>query len=79
MNAADTADVITSSPGPTPMARRVERDGVRAVADADRVACARHLGELVFERRELRPEHEPAAREHAVDALHAPRPRRGPA
>ena len=68
-NAADTGEVMTSSPGPMPSGAQGQRDRVRAVSDADRVARAGMLGELGFERRELGPEHEPAARDHAVDRL----------
>ncbi len=44
-----------------------QRDRVGAGADADRVRGAGGGGELLLERLDLRPEHEPAARDHAID------------
>jgi len=44
-------------------------DRVRAVRDADRLACAEIVGRLALERGHVRPQDELAALEHAVDRL----------
>ena len=65
--AAESGVVITSSPAPMPRARSDQRDRVGPVPDADRVGGAGGRGELLLERLDLGTEHEPAARDDAVD------------
>ena len=65
--AADSGVVMTSSPGPMPSARRISAMRVGAGADADRVRRAGRRRELCLERLDLRAEHEPAARDDAID------------
>ena len=67
--AADNGVVMTSSPGPMPSRPQDERDRVGAGSDADGVGCAARRGKLRFERLDLRAEHEPAARDDAIDGL----------
>ncbi len=65
--AAESGDVMTSSPGPMPRARSAIAMRVGAGADADGLWRAARGGELALERLELRAEHEPAALDHALD------------
>ena len=62
---AESGEVMTSSPGPTPRARSADRDGVRSGADSDRRWHAARGRELALERFELGAEHEPPALDHA--------------
>ena len=65
--AADSGDVITSSPGADAERAQDQRDRVGAGADADGVRRAGRGGELLLERLDLGSEDEPAARDHAID------------
>ena len=65
--AADSGDVMTSSPGPMPSARSASAMRVGSGADADAVRRAARGRELALEGFELRAEHEPAALDHARD------------
>ena len=65
--AADSGEVITSSPGPMSSARSDQRDGIGARADADGMRDAGSRGELRLERLDLGAEDEPAAGDDAVD------------
>ena len=75
--AAESGEVITSSPGPIPSARSAIAERIGAGADADRVRRGAGRGELALEGVELGPEHEPAALQHARDcrAARPPHPR----
>jgi hypothetical protein len=61
--------VTTSSPGPTPNARKRQLDRVEAGADADRVARADEGGEFRLEALDRRAEDEIAAIDDGADCL----------
>ena len=65
--AADSGDVITSSPGPMSERAQRQRERVGAGADADRVGAPHAAANSCLERLELRAEHEPAALDDARD------------
>ena len=71
--AADSGVVITSSPGPTPSAAQRNRDRVGAGADAHRFSAPQAGANSCSNARSSGPEHEPAARDHAVDGVDARR------
>ena len=65
--AAESGGVITSSPGPMSSARRI--NVIASVPVPTPTACgdAARRRKLGLERLDLGAEHEPAAREHAID------------
>ena len=65
--AAESGDVMTSSPGPIPSGAKRDRDARRFRCRRRRRARAARGRELALEGFELRAEHEPPALDHACD------------
>ena len=78
VNAADSGEVTTSSPGPDAQGDEAELERLGAVRHRHRVPGAERRRQLLLEGLDLGPEDEPAGVEHPRDGRVQLRPQRQP-